>query len=66
MQVWSLVPVLRLLSVSVIVPLFTLNEQLFEESVVLTVSQVKELLELNAGILETLEELKVRLPHPAR
>ena len=66
MQVWSLVPVLRLLSISVIVPLFTLNEQLFEESVVLTVSQVKELLELNAGILETLEELKVRLTRPAR
>ena len=40
-------------------PLFTLNEQLFEESLVLTVSQVKELLEQNAGILETLEELKV-------
>ena len=66
MQVWSLVPVLRLLSISVIVPLFTLNEQLFEESVVLTVSQVMELLELNAGILETLEELKVRLTRPAR
>ena len=66
MQVWSLVPVLRLLSVSVIVPLFTLNEQLFEESVVLTVSQVMELVELSAGILETLEELKVGLAHPAR
>ena len=58
-QVWSLAPVLKKLFVTVIVPLFTLNEQLFEEPLVMTEEHVRELHKLNPRLNRTLEEVRV-------
>ena len=58
-QVWSLSPVLRKLLVTVIVPIFTLSEQLYEEPLVMTEEHVRELHVLNPRLRQTLEEVKV-------
>ena len=58
-QVWSLSPALRKLLVTVIVPIFTLSEQLYEEPLVMTEEQVRELHNLNPRLKQTLEEVKV-------
>jgi len=58
-QVWRLIRHMKDLSIAVIVPIFTLNEQLFEESMVLTIFEVEELLRLNKVIKNYLVKLQV-------
>ena len=50
---------LRKLLVTVIVPIFTLSEQLYEEPLVMTEEHVKELQHLNPRPRESLEEVRV-------
>ena len=58
-QVWSLVPVLAKLVITTIVPMFTLSEQMYEEPLVLTITQATELIRLNSRILHNLETIEV-------
>lgn len=58
-QVWSLVPVLAKLAITTLVPMFTLSEQMYEEPLVLTITQATELIKLNSRILHNLEILEV-------
>ena len=56
---WSLVPVLAKLVITTIVPMFTLSEQMYEEPLVLTITQATELIRLNSRILHNLETIEV-------
>jgi hypothetical protein len=58
-QIWAAVPVLKSLTITAIVPHFTLHEQLFEEPLVMTIDQAQELQVLGSGIRHSLVELQV-------
>jgi len=59
LQVWKLIPYMKELDIAVIVPIFTLNEQLFEEPKVLDIFDVQELFRVNKIIRNYLERLQV-------
>ena len=52
-------PVLAKLAITTLVPMFTLSEQMYEEPLVLTITQATELIKLNSRILHNLETLEV-------
>ena len=59
LQIWKLIPYMKDLEIAVIVPIFTLHQQLFEEAKVLTIYDVQELQRLNRIIKNYLETLQV-------
>ena len=59
LQVWKLIKHMKDLEIAVIVPIFTLHQELFEESKVLDIFDVEELLRLNQAIKNYLVILQV-------
>ena len=58
-QIWKLLDQIKEIEIAVIVPMFTLNQQLFEEAKVLTIFEIQDLFRANQRIGESLEKLQV-------
>ena len=58
-QVWKLLEQTKEIEIAVIVPNFSLNQQLFEEAKVLTIFEIQDLFRANQRIGNSLEKLQV-------
>ena len=58
-QIWKLLDQIKEIEIAVIVPIFTLNQQLFEEAKVLTIFEIQDLFRANQRISNSLEKLQV-------
>ena len=58
-QIWKLLDQIKEIEIAVIVPIFTLNQQLFEEAKVLTIFEIQDLFRANHRIASSLEKLQV-------
>lgn len=59
LQIWKLIVSMRDLEIAAICPMFTLNQQLFEEPKVLNIFEVQELLSSNEKIRNSLTNLQI-------
>ena len=58
-QVWKLMVSIKEIEIAVIVPMFTLNEQLFEDAKVLTIMDLQDLVFANKKIRKSLQKLQI-------
>ena len=58
-QIWKLFISVKEIELAVIVPMFTLNQQLFEDAKVLTIFEVQDLFRVNKRIKNTLQRLQI-------
>ena len=58
-QLWKLLVNIKELELAVIVPMFTLNQQLFEDAKVLTIFEIQDLFRANKKIRNTLQKLQI-------
>ena len=58
-QVWKLMLSIKEIEIAVIVPMFTLNEQLFEDAKVLTIMDLQDLVFANKKIRKSLQKLQI-------
>ena len=59
LQLWKLLVSIKEIELAVIVPMFTLNQQLFEDAKVLTIFEIQDLFRVNKRIRNTLEKLQI-------
>ena len=59
LQLWKLLVSIKEIELAVIVPMFTLNQQLFEDAKVLTIFEIQDLFRVNKRIRNTLQKLQI-------
>ena len=59
LQLWKLLVSIQEIELAVIVPMFTLNQQLFEDAKVLTIFEIQDLFRVNKKIRNTLQKLQI-------
>ena len=59
LQLWKLLVSIKEIELAVIVPMFTLNQQLFEDAKVLTIFEIQDLFRVNKKIRNTLQKLQI-------
>ena len=59
LQLWKLFVNVKEIELAVIVPMFTLNQQLFEEAKILSIFEIQDLFRTNRRIKNTLQRLQI-------